>query len=563
MGDHCSAPENLRRGVCETYFQIMETGSLLPFPSEMSGRRFHPSTSTFPTHNQHRGNADTEPELSPSYLKATLSIQKLPEMFKELVTSWKSTFDPSRTERNISFYFDDDDEIPQIHEKEKRKSPPPSKPIQKLKQYKYHSATAVGVGSSSSSVVVSSSPTSLNSPSPRPQSTRNGKNIPTLNQKRASTTFSAFQESHEYSAELEEPHLNSRIREIDHDSDREQEISTSSNSFLRDVPNHRNHDTTLTSNSNHVTGTLQQKDDKDISYQPLEQEDFSTSKPNQEIGSNRKKRFAAPSQQQQQSIGESDLRKNNPISQPNIHNPEIRVTPTSSSATMSSQTMVDVKKETHLKERAELNAITTSTPEKVNPKSGLYSSIISPNHEPNSRQHLASISIANGKRSSDHLKPLNLESQSGRGGKLNLSTSNRHPVLEFLRQKEAPNSATEDEKCLQSPTIPGPKKMIGFLQQEMFSRWQSLLETAEALINPSNLGKNSNPNYCIGEQLGSPDAGRIKMHIELKPFGPAPYQEAERRVKATQLVIFDSPWLSMIQLYSKLSGKFFSLNSTN
>jgi hypothetical protein len=91
----------------------------------------------------------------------------------------------------------------------------------------------------------------------------------------------------------------------------------------------------------------------------------------------------------------------------------------------------------------------------------------------------------------------------------------------------------------------GPKEMLGFVQEEMFTRWPTLLENVQMFLEQRNM---------TSLQLVSPEATRIKMHIEVRPFGPDPFKDARKRLKATQQTLFDYPWLTMVQLYGKISG---------
>jgi hypothetical protein len=105
IGDYCETERNQDKPLCTTYLHMMEKGGL-NFKAEMSGKSIYA---------YHDINAELEEEEEQGSaggdLGASLSIQRLPqEMLKEFVTSQKSTFDPSRTPGNISFYLDDEHE---------------------------------------------------------------------------------------------------------------------------------------------------------------------------------------------------------------------------------------------------------------------------------------------------------------------------------------------------------------------------------------------------------------------------------------------------------------------
>lgn len=520
LGDHCQTPGNLRRGVCETWSQMMETGSPLAFSaSEMAGRSFHPHVSSVHNNAAGGGGGGADMEGGSSYLKATLSIQRLPEMLKELVMSWKSTFDPSRTDRNISFYFDDD-EVPRMHEQQlppQGAPPPPVKHQHRQTEGSWHTQTSSLSSSVPSSLLDNNRQKKHASPSLPPP--REAKNIPSLNQRKNSPG-----ESHEY--DVDSIHLNSHVGrgggEIEPDFITGVESPHVPSSF------HHDHTTTIPQpRNNDVTGRT---DDTDDISKPLH-----FSKNNQEIGFSRKKRFAA---QQPPSLLQQPLQSQNKNSQDEEESSSTAVQSKIAMQPATRMTFTSMMRENEEQDFVETTATTSSPLEKatLSEKRAKVSSNSEPNfYSPNFV----------GDQGNDHLKPS--KSEGGGGGKRN--GSNRATSNLFTGWM-GPKEKAEGEKCSQPP---GPKKMMGFLEQEMFSqsRWQSLLQTAQALINP----RASGGKLCIGEQLGSVEAGSIKMHIELKPFGPHPFKEAERRLKATQQILFDSPWLSMIQLYSKLSGE--------
>lgn len=440
--DHCLTEKNLEGGICETFSQIVETGRF-PFSSEISGKNFHPTTNT---------NANVNTDSERNSMKETLSVQRLPDMFKEFVMSSKSTFDPSRTEANISFYFDDE-KAQRIHEGLKYPhSPQPERSQHQLSPaWHFLQTQSQTVPDKHKELLF------------QPQSTM--KNNSYLNQTRGERDgVKSFSNGNQ----------NSNARELIHNNAEHEPISTSEDNISKA--------------SSHLSSSM-----------------------NQEIGSNREKRFIQPLQIQP--AEEKEWRKRG-----------MKKIPASQSNPSQENNQARIRRE-----KTELSEETT--PEKVISPASIGTLDLSKS---------ASHTI----QGTDHLRNSKNSKAVGGVGKSRCGNYGKNP--KHLWEEEGCTEQEDDSRK------PGPKKMINFLTQEIFARWHTLLRTAETLMNSKKIG-----NSSMDEQFKSSEAKRITMHIEIKPFGPDPFKSFDMRLKATQQILFDSPWLTMIQLYYKLSGELY------